>query len=202
MMNSFDHYYERLKRGFIFGSYPKYFQPLNMIKNYYGEKYAFEYAFLIHYQSWLKMPSLLGLLLTFYQIHRFTQTGSLMAALDTPVNAVFGLAVTFWATFFVESWKRKQTTIQFFWGCSDKSFSKTDERSEYFKYYNTFNFRTNQIEKCKQTMKKKNECFYKFMSYLFLCIVLASMVTYQALILGTKAQYDANMEEIPNSQTS
>lgn len=25
MIHSFDHYYERLKRGFIFGTYPKYF---------------------------------------------------------------------------------------------------------------------------------------------------------------------------------
>ena len=45
--------------------------PLNLIKNYYGEKYAFEYAFLIHYQSWLKLPTVLGVILTIYQAIRF-----------------------------------------------------------------------------------------------------------------------------------
>lgn len=31
-------YKEKLIRGFINGKYKKYFQPLNLIKNYYGEK--------------------------------------------------------------------------------------------------------------------------------------------------------------------
>ena len=42
------------------------FQPINMIKNYYGEKYAFEYAFLLHYQAWLFIPSILGVMLFLY----------------------------------------------------------------------------------------------------------------------------------------
>ena len=46
----------------ISGSYPKYFEPINMIKNYYGEKYAFEYAFLIHYAAWLLIPGFFGIL--------------------------------------------------------------------------------------------------------------------------------------------
>lgn len=59
---SFDHYKWRLIKGMITGSYTKYFEPINMIKNYYGEKYAFEYAFLIHYAAWLLIPGFLGIM--------------------------------------------------------------------------------------------------------------------------------------------
>jgi len=37
-------------------------QPINMIKNYYGEKHAFEFTFLCHYQCWLVVPSVVGLI--------------------------------------------------------------------------------------------------------------------------------------------
>ena len=61
-MDSFDHYKWRLIRGMITGNYYKYFEPINMIKNYYGEKYAFEFAFLVHYAAWLLIPGFFGML--------------------------------------------------------------------------------------------------------------------------------------------
>lgn len=196
IQNSFFHYYERLKIGFLFGSYPKYFQPLNMIKNYYGEKFAFEYAFLIHYQSWLYIPSCLGVLMTAYQLIRLAQTGSFLQALDTPLNAIYGLIVSFWATIFVESWKRKQTMIQFFWGASDSSYSNVDERKVEFRYYSIYNKATDQLEKRKQVMKKKQNFKMAGLSYLFIAIVLASMIVYQILNQLTKPQYNEKGEKI------
>lgn len=109
IQESFKHYRSRLLSSFRASgpAFQKHFQPINMIKNYYGEKYAFEYAYLMHYQSWLFVPSFLGLLLFFYQVSRYLETGDFKLALDSEMNAPFGLFVSIWATLFVESWKKK-----------------------------------------------------------------------------------------------
>ena len=110
-----------------------------MIKNYYGENYAFEYAFLIHYQSWLQIPTFFGIVIFIYQVTRYFEKGELLYAIDTPYNSLYGLFVTFWATSFVQSWKSKQKEIQYIWSCEDSSFKKVDERTEQFKFYNIYN---------------------------------------------------------------
>ena len=69
IIESFGYYRSRMMWGFITGSFEHYMQPLSLIKNYYGQDFAFEYAFLLHYQSWLVIPSFFGLLFFFYQIY-------------------------------------------------------------------------------------------------------------------------------------
>ena len=84
-----------------------------MIKNYYGEKYAFEFAFLLHYQAWLLLPAAGGILLALYQVGVYGAADAegvagarrFNNAIDTEMNAIFGILVALWATFFVESWK-------------------------------------------------------------------------------------------------
>jgi hypothetical protein len=91
----------------ITGNYTKYFEPINMIKNYYGEKYAFEYAFLIHYTAWLLMPGIVGLMVVIQMVRRYRQTNDFNDAIDTDMNGLFGLVLSLWATCFLESWRRK-----------------------------------------------------------------------------------------------
>lgn len=91
----------------ITGSYPKYFEPINMIKNYYGEKYAFEYAFLIHYAAWLLIPGFLGALVVIQMLRRYYASRRFTDAIDTDMNGLFGIFLSVWATCFLESWRRK-----------------------------------------------------------------------------------------------
>ena len=85
-----------------------------MIKNYYGEKYAFEFAYLLHYQAWLFLPAFGGILLSVYSGLLYGEGATdgthpsrrFNNAIDTELNAIFGIFVALWATLFVESWKR------------------------------------------------------------------------------------------------
>ena len=149
------------------------------MKNYFGEKYALEYAFLVHYQAWLLIPSFFGVIMVIRSIQFYATYGNMQEALDTRANGIFGLFVAFWASLFYESWKRKEKTIAYIWACKSGAFSKADERSEVFEYYDVYNPHSRSVEKQKKQPKKSTFYLRKFLSYTFLCIVLAAMVAYQ-----------------------
>ena len=172
-------------------------QPINIIKLYFGEKYAFEYAFLIHYQSWLCIPSLFGLILYFYQLDRYRRLDiDMKTAFDSPMNGIFGLFVAIWATLFVESWKRKQKTIAHLWGVQDNSFSKVDERTDTYKSYNFYNEKTDRIEKYPLEVTKTRKFGVSIWKLSFLIVVIYSMIKYQILILGTKGKIDLETGDV------
>ena len=102
---------------------------MNMIKNYYGEKYAFEYCFLLHYIAWLTIPSILSLIVLGRMVFIWLKTHDVASTIDTDFNGVFGLILAVWATCFLESWKRKQKTICYLWDCSNQAYTKADERA-------------------------------------------------------------------------
>lgn len=56
----------KLMKEFIAGDFHLHFIPMNFIKSYFGEKYAFEYSFLLHYQAWLIFPAVIGVLISFF----------------------------------------------------------------------------------------------------------------------------------------
>jgi hypothetical protein len=109
--------------GMLTGNYNKYMEPINMIKNYYGDKYAYQIVFHLHYMAWLLIPSVLCLLVMGKVAFEFYLDQNFEQILDNSFNGYFGLAMIIWSTCFNESWKRKQTTINFYWGCQDNSYS-------------------------------------------------------------------------------
>lgn len=109
-------------------------------------------------------------------------------ALDSEVNVFIGLLITLWATLFVESWKRKQRTIQYIWNCKDISFSRQDERAETFQYYEVYNHRTGNVEKHRRLIAFCKDTIYRIFSFLCLLIVIAVMIAYQGVIRESKKE--------------
>jgi hypothetical protein len=50
----------RLSSGMVTTGFLKNMQPLNFIKDYYGEKFGFYFAWLIHYTGWLIPMAIIG----------------------------------------------------------------------------------------------------------------------------------------------
>lgn len=72
-----------------------------MVKNYYGEKIGFEYAFLLHYQAYLIYPTIAGILVTINSLYWLVVSGGdIKNSFDNRWNGAFGLAVPVWAAVF------------------------------------------------------------------------------------------------------
>ena len=91
-------------------------QPLNAVADYYGEKWAFYFAWQIHYTSWLIIPSIGGVALLALQLYNyFGLKMPIFDAFDDKFNVIYSFLIMLWATLFVESWKRKENSIASKW---------------------------------------------------------------------------------------
>lgn len=172
------------------GDFDKYMHPLNMMKNYYGESYAFQIAFLIHYQAWLSLPTVFGILLFCYQGYRLYDSQDILFALDSPFNFIYGVICCLWGNYYVESWQKTQKLLQHLWDCSDSSYSQYDERTEHFKFFNIYNPLTRRIEKRKMEMSQYSYYIYQACSSILIIMVIVSIIVYRVLIKETQEQYN------------
>lgn len=109
-------YKYRLVFGMITSSFLDNMQPLNVIKDYYGEKNAFYFAWLIHYTGWLVPPMIIGLVFGCVMVALGLSNGKDMEDwLNTPLSFLYGLIMMLWITLFNESWIRKQNQIANEW---------------------------------------------------------------------------------------
>lgn len=83
-------------------------QPLDRVKNYFGEKVALYFGWLGHYTTWLITPAVLG-------VAAQIEIGA-DATNDVVGLSFFGFFMCLWSTFFLEFWKRKQSTLSMEWG--------------------------------------------------------------------------------------
>ena len=81
-------------------------QPINIIKDYYGEKVAFYYAWLMHYTGFLIPLSIFGVIFFVIVAVRRSQIDDVQEIMNTPYSLVFAIVVMVWSTLYIESWKR------------------------------------------------------------------------------------------------
>lgn len=102
----------RLAIGFIWQGYLANMQPLNFIKDYYGEKFGFYFAWLIHYTGQLIPIAIIGFIMGVgILIDGIGEGRKADHLLASPWIIVYGIILTIWITLFHESWKRKQNAI-------------------------------------------------------------------------------------------
>lgn len=100
------------------GDLMKSMEPILMIADYYGERKAMYFTFLIHHISLLFIPAFFGLLLWGYHLYLATQfepeegkPGGFIVGyfsiLDTKWNYPYLFLLAIWSTIYIESWKRK-----------------------------------------------------------------------------------------------
>ena len=107
IVESLETYFDKLEVNLIRGDWEKYSQPINLIKKYYGERYAFYFFYFCTYQSHLGIVAFIGTALGIYQYYLFTNSHNMESSIDNMMNCVYGVVLCVWSSVFVENWKKK-----------------------------------------------------------------------------------------------
>jgi surface polysaccharide O-acyltransferase-like enzyme len=82
------------------------------IKNYFGDKIAFEYAFESFYTCWIILPATVGVLVTFYEGYKLDENGEP----NTLWSFFYSAVMAIWISIFIERWKMKQNELKLKFG--------------------------------------------------------------------------------------
>lgn len=171
-------------------SVPWHGDPLDQIRNYFGEKIAFYFAWLGHLNKWLVAPAILGLVATIYMGTMTTEQMN-----RSIIGPLFGVFMMIYLTLYFEFWKRRQGELAFQWGVTDFS-KKEPDRPEFEADEESFNFFSQQIELVyssrKRTLKQMITIPMVALSILVsvFTIVIILMWRYVTGLLGPENQVD------------
>jgi len=90
-------------------------QPLDIVREYFGEKIGLFYTWYGYYCTMLWIPGLTGAALTITQILSFIETGSM----ENPYVLVYAIVISMWANAFCALWKQLENTRKFEWDTLD-----------------------------------------------------------------------------------
>ncbi|KAK7882262.1 hypothetical protein WMY93_028436 [Mugilogobius chulae] len=102
------------------------YQPLDHIREYFGEKIALYFAWLGFYTGWLLPAAVMGLLVSWWASGWCRQTFRVSLLFDNGGTVFLSVFMSLWAVTFLEYWKRTCSTLSHRWDCS--SFEDTEER--------------------------------------------------------------------------
>jgi hypothetical protein len=85
-------------------------QPIEEIRDYFGEQIALYFAFLRVYTNSLVFPTVIGML---------TMIGHLRNGVEgNPLSLAYSILVSFWSVAFIKKWRIRQAELCFLWGTS------------------------------------------------------------------------------------
>ena len=163
----------KLILGLLTGNFMDHFTSINFIKSYYGEKYAFEFIFLLHYQAWLIYPSIFGIIIFVWQMVHTVKNNenSLDNSQDGTLNGIFGIFLTIWSSFFIESWKHKEKIIRHHWCIEQGDLQSSDERKEEFVFKNVYDDLS--FNKVKQRVEPDKKKIYRREAINLFCLAIS-----------------------------
>ena len=191
---SWDNYGTRLSWGFLTGNFEANMQPLNFIKDYYGAQFGFYFAWLVHYTGMLLIPSFVGIIIFAIQLYKAIDEDNLtLQAFNSPLNSFYAIFVILWTTYFVESWKRKESKIADSWLMRDFE-DPTLEREE-FKAAYFIDQETKSIDKMSRFNTYFRQVFVGIpISLFFIAAVIGTQV---AMKMWQSSNVDEYGKEIP-----
>ena len=109
-----------LKKSWFVCSVQPWEQPIDDIKEYFGEKIALYFEFLGHYTTWLLALTIAGFIMELdIIIQSSTYKSYHLALIDCYLAPAFAVFVSFWSQFMLEYWKRKECLKAMEWGTSE-----------------------------------------------------------------------------------
>ena len=100
-------------------------QPIDEIRDYYGEQIALYFAFIQTYTRSLIWPTMLGII---------TMVGHFQNGVEgNQLTVVYSILVSFWSVYFLSKWKRRQAELMFLWGTQNYEASETP-RDEFIRF--------------------------------------------------------------------
>uniref|UniRef100_A0AAQ5XRE7 Anoctamin n=1 Tax=Amphiprion ocellaris TaxID=80972 RepID=A0AAQ5XRE7_AMPOC len=100
------------------------YQPLDHIREYFGEKIALYFAWIGFYTVWLLPASLVGTVIFLIGFVQAKQRAGLL--FDNGGTVFLSVFLSLWAVTFLQYWKRRCSVLAHCWDCSD--FEDTEER--------------------------------------------------------------------------
>ena len=90
-------------------------QPLEIVREYFGERIGLFYTWYGYYCTMLWIPGLTGAAMTITQILSFIETGSM----ENPYVLVYAIVMSLWANAFCALWRQLENTRQYEWDTLD-----------------------------------------------------------------------------------
>ena len=86
-------------------------QPLEMVREYFGEKIALFYTWYGYYITMLFIPGLVGIALVVSQFYYYPES----QWLENPYTPIFAIIMSVWASMFTQLWQSLETTRKYEW---------------------------------------------------------------------------------------
>eukprot|EP00282_Hemiselmis_andersenii_P037798 CAMPEP_0169443350 /NCGR_PEP_ID=MMETSP1042-20121227/9308_1 /TAXON_ID=464988 /ORGANISM="Hemiselmis andersenii, Strain CCMP1180" /LENGTH=683 /DNA_ID=CAMNT_0009554571 /DNA_START=182 /DNA_END=2229 /DNA_ORIENTATION=+ len=169
---------EELTRKWVMAWHNK--QPIEDIREYFGEKIALYFAWLGYYTTMLWIPALCGLVLTVAQAWSHHTTGSM----DNPWVPLYCCFTAIWGIVFTAGWKRLELAYQYEW--DTKAYEETEEeRREFIQHPHT---RESHCE-YKDEDERFPDPFYRSLALCVSAFVVCTFITAVVLVVSAIASF-------------